>query len=145
MLFQDALHFSIQALTPVRFSRINRNDLKARLCADSKIHEALGRVCIEESKASDQLIVDLGRRTADERIANLLLSLVERMESRNAFTSNLYPFPLRQQDIADVLGLTPVHVSRVLTKFRKAKLIEFSSGKLQILNRRELNRIGRLK
>jgi CRP/FNR family transcriptional regulator, anaerobic regulatory protein len=47
-------------------------------------------------------------------------------------------FPLRQRHIADAAGLTPVHVSKVLGEFQRARLIEISSRSLTILNEPEL-------
>jgi CRP-like cAMP-binding protein len=142
LVFEPALHFSVQALTEVRFSRINRADLKARLAASSRTFEALAKACLDESKAVENLLIDLGRRTADERIAHLILSVTERLRGRNVIREQFYPFPLRQQDIADIVGLTPQHVSRVITKFRQAGLIEISGGRLTIMNLPELERIG---
>jgi CRP-like cAMP-binding protein len=55
-----------------------------------------------------------------------------------------YPFPLRQQHIADAVGLTPVHVSRVLGLLRERGIAELSEGVLQIFNLSELQRIGLL-
>jgi CRP-like cAMP-binding protein len=145
MVFANALHFSVQALTDVRVSRINRADLKARLFGNPTMFEALAQVCIAESKAADDMLVDLGRRTAEERIAHLILSLTERIARRNVIRDQRYPFPLRQQDIADTLGLTPEHVSRVIGKFRNAKFFELSAGHLQIHDMGKLDRIGRPK
>lgn len=143
MVFADTLHFSAEALTDVRVSRINRSDLKARLFSQRVCIEGLAQICAAEAKAADDLIVDLGRRTADERIAHLILSLTERIEKRSVIQERRYPFPLRQQDIADVLGLTPEHVSRVITKFRNAGLFEFSGGILQVHDLDALRRTGR--
>ena len=143
LIFAQALRFSVQALTAVRFSRINRADLKARLAANAGMLDAFAETCIAEAEAADRLLVDLGRRTAAERIAHLILSLTERIGRRTVIREQRYPFPIRQQDIADILGLTPAHVSRVITRLRRAKLIEVSGGSLRILDPRELERIGR--
>jgi CRP-like cAMP-binding protein len=143
MIFADTLHFSVVALTDVRISRINRADLKARLFGDRASLEGLAQICMAEAAAADDLIVDLGRRTADERIAQLILSMIERIAKRSVIHERRYPFPLRQQDIADMLGLTPEHVSRVVTKFRNAGLFEFSGGFLQVRNVEALRRAGR--
>jgi CRP/FNR family transcriptional regulator, anaerobic regulatory protein len=56
-----------------------------------------------------------------------------------------FAFPLRQQHLADAVGLTTVHVSRVIGKFREAGLIEISRDHLKILNLPELRRIAELK
>ena len=53
-----------------------------------------------------------------------------------------FAFPLRQQHIADATGLTPVHVSRVIGKFRQAGLMEIKGRSLRILDIAELRRIA---
>jgi CRP-like cAMP-binding protein len=55
-----------------------------------------------------------------------------------------YPFPLRQQHIADAVGVTPVHVNRILSRFRDRGLVELSDCVLQVFNLPELERIGSL-
>jgi CRP-like cAMP-binding protein len=142
MAFEGRLDFSVHALTAVRYSRINRDDLKATLSADPQILDALTRICAGERRAANNMIIDLGRRSADERIAHLILTITGRIGERSIIREQTYPFPLRQQDIADMSGLTPVHVSRVLGKFRQANLIDLSGGKLRINNIEELRRIG---
>lgn len=144
LIFEEAPYFGVQSLTDVRFSRINRADLKARLGRNPKALDALAKVCGAEGKAADDLLIDLGRRSADERVARLILSVTERLRSRVVIREERYPFPLRQQDIADVVGLTPVHVSRVITKFRQIGLIELGGGSLTIVDPVGLRRIGLL-
>jgi CRP/FNR family transcriptional regulator len=87
----------------------------------------------------------LGQRSAEERIAQLLLHLMQRIAARNVIREQRYPLPLRQQHIADAVGLTPVHVSRVLSLFRERGLLELSEGVLQVFNLPELERIGSLR
>ena len=101
--------------------------------------DKLSKVWIEEKDRADQLIVDLGRRTADERIARLMLNLSERLSqrcmTRTTENSGLeMEFPLRQHHIADATGLTPVHVSKVLSEFRRSGLIKISDRALTILD-----------
>jgi CRP-like cAMP-binding protein len=61
---------------------------------------------------------------------------------RNATDGLTFDFPLRQQHIGDVLGLTSVHVSRVLRQLQTARLIDRSSQKLTILNQDGLKAIA---
>ncbi len=92
----------------------------------------------------NDLLLDLGRRNADERVAHLILTLTERLDRLGTPRDGNYPFPLRQQDIADATGLTPVHVGRMISKFHEFGWIELSAGHLRILNRGELVRLGRI-
>jgi CRP/FNR family transcriptional regulator len=52
--------------------------------------------------------------------------------------------PLRQQHIAEAIGLTSIHVSRVLSLFRDRGIVELSDGTLQVFNLPEMERIGSL-
>jgi len=52
---------------------------------------------------------------------------------------------LRQQHIADAVGLTPVHVSRVFSQLRERRILALSEGVLTVSNLAELERIGSLK
>jgi CRP/FNR family transcriptional regulator, anaerobic regulatory protein len=96
--------------------------------------EQLSKIWIEEKARSDQLVVDLGRRTADERIARLILNLADRLTQRGLAQPDTaeMDFPLRQHHIADATGLTPGHVTKVLTDFRKNGLIVISDRPLTI-------------
>jgi CRP/FNR family transcriptional regulator len=142
LVFQNAIDTSVQALTEIRFSRIKRADLRARMALNPALLDAFAGICASEARTADALLIDLGRRTADERIAHFILSIAKRYGERNVVRDLRFPFPFRQQDIADLLGLTPVHVSRVMTKLRQASLIELASGILKILNLPELENIG---
>jgi CRP-like cAMP-binding protein len=143
--FENEPHFSVKALTDVRFSRFDRKDVKQLLLSNRNALDALCDLFVKDTKDGDELILDLGRRNAEERIAHLMLSLCERIEAREVIRDNRYPLPLRQQHIADIAGLTPVHVGRVIGAFRKDNIIDLSQGYLTILNRSRLERIGGLR
>jgi CRP-like cAMP-binding protein len=68
---------------------------------------------------------------------------MRRVASRSFIWEQRYPLPLRRKHIADTVGLTPVHVSRVLGVFRERDLMSFSGGIPQVGNLPELERMGR--
>ncbi len=86
-----------------------------------------------------------GQRSAEERIAYLFLNLISRISARTMVRDQRYPFPVRQQHIADAVGLTPVHVSRVLGLFRDRRILSLSEGVLHVADFQQLERIGCLK
>jgi len=77
-------------------------------------------------------LVTLGRRTALERLAHLLLELFERMRQAGLAYGQQCALPLTQMDIADITGLTPVHVNRTLQAMRNSGLVEFQSKWLRV-------------
>jgi CRP-like cAMP-binding protein len=143
-VFEHRFHFSVQALTAIQISGMRRAEIHSRLAANPGVLTALAKSCVAESVASDELMTALGQRSAEERIAYLFLHLTQRLAARSVIREQRYPFPLRQQHIADAVGLTPVHVSRVLSLFRERGTVELSEGVLQVFNLTELERIGSL-
>jgi CRP-like cAMP-binding protein len=81
----------------------------------------------------DERLTDLGRRNAEERMLHLFLDIHERQAQRHAIDADgSYAFPLRQEDIADALGLTTVHVSRTLATLKKKGLVILKQGQLTL-------------
>jgi CRP-like cAMP-binding protein len=145
LFFTPALRSSIRALTPVRFNRVSRSDLMRELTVSPDLTDALFEACATESDASDALLTDLGQCSSEERVARLVLRIRARYAARHVIRESTFPFPLRQQDIADIAGLTAVHVSRVLKTFRLAGLMELSRGTLTIKDLGGLERAARNK
>jgi CRP-like cAMP-binding protein len=142
IVFKDNAHFSVDALTEIRFSRFNRAEVKHLAVEDQDVLESLAKFCVAENTDADELITDLGQRSAEERIARLILNLATRLEQREVIREHRYPFPLRQRHIADYTGLTSVHVGRVMGAFRKDRVLELSGNVLTLTNRTKLERIA---
>lgn len=77
-------------------------------------------------------LVTLGRKTALERLAHLLVELFERMRLVGLSYGQQCAMPLTQMEFADLTGLTPVHVNRTLQRLRSRGLIELQSKWLRI-------------
>jgi CRP/FNR family transcriptional regulator, anaerobic regulatory protein len=148
LLFESRPNCLVEAITEVRFRTFKRSYLKALVFEHPDLFDKLAQAWIEEKDRADQLIIDLGRRTADERIARLILNLAERLAKRGMLapacaTSVMeMDFPLRQHHIADATGLTPVHVSKVLSEFRRDGLIKISDRALTILDPAGFRRVA---
>ena len=100
-------------------------------------------VCTTEEQA-EQLATNLGRRRAEQRIAQLFLNLSRRLKLRGLVRDDSFEFPLRQQHIADATGITPVHANRVLRSLRKDGLITMRDGILKITDFAGLHRLADL-
>lgn len=144
-IFEDAFYFSVKALTAVRLSGFARSEVRARWATVPAVQSAIANCCMAEAHDAAELATALGQFSAEERIAHLLLNLMPRIAARNVIRDQCYPFPLRQQHIADAVGLTPVHVSRVFGLFRDRHLLALSEGILKVLNLPELERVGSLR
>lgn len=111
--------------------------------ADIPANEAeLEALCEEMQSQLSQCfraIVRLGCLDAYEKTANLLLEIAERL---GAEEDKAIDFPLTQELLADLLGLSQVHVNRTLQQLRRDELIELQSGRLSILQPSRLRAAG---
>jgi CRP-like cAMP-binding protein len=83
-------------------------------------------------------VVNVGRRDAFESVGHLMCELYLRMRNVGLTADHSFELPLTQEEIGDALGLTPVHVNRVLQRMRADGLITFARGALNILDYRRL-------
>jgi CRP-like cAMP-binding protein len=87
---------------------------------------------LEEAYLLNQLM-RVGRQTAYERTAHLILELHERLSIVGLAEETTMPLPLTQEIMADALGLSVVHLNRTLQQLRRNQLIEFKSGLVRLL------------
>jgi len=86
-------------------------------------------------------VVRLGRMSAYERTAHLLLELFDR-QSRAGLTQGVsMPLPISQETLADALGLSIVHTNRVLQQLRREGLIVLRAGRVTFPNKEALRNL----
>jgi CRP-like cAMP-binding protein len=144
LVSEPVIKYAVEAITDVRYRLFRRADVRAALARDPAMIAALSRQWSEESARAVQLALDLGQRSAPERIARLILNLADRLARRGLMRERTLDFPLRHRHIADATGLTPVHAGKVLTEFRRAGLLEITDRSLTLSNPNELCRIALL-
>ncbi len=84
---------------------------------------------VEESEETD-----VAGRLPRSRLAHLLAEMAVRYAQVGMFKDGGYPLPITQEQIADALGLTSVHVNRSVRALREAGLIHMSRSIVQILD-----------
>ena len=83
-------------------------------------------------------IVNIGQRPAPARLAHLVLELRRRLEITEPVGSPFVQFPLTQEQIGEALGITPVHVNRIIKELRQNEIIDVSKGRVQVLDETKL-------
>jgi CRP-like cAMP-binding protein len=86
-------------------------------------------------------LVNIGRRSAIERTAHFFMELAERLNLVGLATEAEFECPLSQSVLADALGLTDIHVNRVLRQLREQDLLTLRKGTVRI---HDLNRLRKL-
>lgn len=127
-----AFDHSIVTITAAKVATLPRAQMEALVEAGPTISRAFWWSQLVDQSVLRAWIVSMGRRTAKERVAHLMCELYIRMRNIGLATDDRCEMPLTQIVIADAVGLTPVHVNRVLKSLRLEKVMELSSGSLTI-------------
>lgn len=133
---------AISALTSVKALAISRDHLLDECERNTTLRSSIWRqMLISESRQSDW-IVNLGRKRALERISHLLCEIHYRLHGAGLTVDGQCAMPLTQVDLADITGLTPVHVNRTLQEMRAKSLIDLRSKWLRIPDLQTLRSAG---
>lgn len=132
LVIQPSIRVPVQALTEISYCAFDVTDLKEIGVEDPSLVWSFLDICTSGRKDTEARLVDLGRRNAEQRLARFIADLHRRLRRHGIADESSMPFPLRQQTIADALGLTQVHVSRVMSSFRESNVLKVIGGRLFI-------------
>lgn len=139
VLFNTSDYF-LTAQTELRVFVIPIGPFTKMLALQGELALALSWANAHEEALMAERIVSLGRRTAQQRMAHLFCELWRRLELLDLTDGNKFPLPLTQDDLADALGLSTVHVNRTLRKLRSEQLIATGANQIRILDMKGLER-----
>ncbi len=109
-------------------------------------YPALGRAfwfdTLLDASIQREAMLNIGRRDAKSRTAHLICELAVRLKRVGLVNGNRFDLPLTQTDLADALGVTPIHTNRVLARFRTQGLIEINGRSIIIPDWKALAAIG---
>lgn len=91
-----------------------------------------------EEQLVDEHLVSLGRRTALERAAYLLLHLFVRAEESGLVRDSTIQFPFTQQHLADTLGMSLVHTNKTLKRLFMSKAVRWKDRVFEMVDRTAL-------
>ncbi|MEO7177874.1 MAG: Crp/Fnr family transcriptional regulator [Allosphingosinicella sp.] len=128
---------SITTLTRAKVAFIPRSKLDL-ITERPSIARAFWWATLVDEAVLRAWIVNVGRRDAYEAIGHLMCELYVRMRNIGLTHDHCFELPLTQEDLGDALGLTPVHVNRVLQRMRAEELISLKGGMLTIHDYRRL-------
>ncbi|MCJ2131680.1 Crp/Fnr family transcriptional regulator [Methylobacterium sp. E-045] len=123
---------SIVALTPVRLAEISRATLERMADDHGRVTKALWWDTLVTVAVQREWTVNLGQRTALERLGHLFCEVFLRLRGVGLTDGATCDFPLTQVELADALGLSNVHINRTLQELRRAGLIGLKGGRLTI-------------
>ena len=123
------------ALTTIEVCVFPKRGLLTMFGRHPKMAVRMACIAARDQVFAYQHLTSVGRRTARERIANLLLELFVRLrQSAPEASGDSIRLPLTQEHLGDALGLTSVHVNRTLRALREDGVLAIKRGALSILD-----------
>lgn len=123
---------SIGTLGAVSLAEISRDTLTSITERHPRITQALWWEMLVATAVQREWTVNVGQRTATERLGHLFCELFLRMRAVNLTDGPSCELPITQVDLADALGLSNVHVNRVLQELRSNGLVALRGRHLTI-------------
>lgn len=123
---------SIGALTRCRIGHFPREVVEALSASGGAIMRAFWWATLVDEAVLREWLVSMGRRPADRQLAHLFCEMMCRLGAVGLVTKNGFEFPVTQADLGDTLGITEVHVNRMLHNLRQAGLVELSAKRVTI-------------
>jgi len=140
VLLRTADH-SVSVLTDAVVSPVEGPQILASINKFPRLGAALMWAASRDEAMVVEHLVNIGRRNAIERTAHFFMELAERLSLVGLATEAEFKCPLSQFVLADALGLTSVHVNRVLRQLRERGLLTLQRGNVKI---HDLNRLRKL-
>ena len=131
LLLPTAAH-TVSTLTTANIALFSREALLALVDRHPQLGRLLCWLALQEELIAREWLVNIGQRTALERLAHLLCEVFTRMQAVKLTDGGRCELPLTQVELADTLALSTVHINRTLQELRRQHLVSLSGGMLEI-------------
>jgi CRP-like cAMP-binding protein len=141
-LYLHVMDHSVGTLIPSKIAFIPHDALRAVLRRHPSLAEAFWRDTLIDAAMFREWMIGMGRRDAYTRIAHLFCELFVRHRAVELTDGDGFDLHTTQAELGDALGLSTVHVNRVLQDLRKDGLIALRGRSLAVLDWNGLKRAG---
>jgi CRP-like cAMP-binding protein len=137
-LYLQKSDHDIQALTALTVAEASIEGVRRIVEEHPALARALWTDALVECSIAREWLLNVGRRNARTRLAHLLCEFQLRLELIGEGEDDGYELPMTQEQLGDALGLTPVHVSRMLQSLERDGLITRRQRRLSVVDWAEL-------
>lgn len=141
LLFK-ASSFDLTARTPVSVIRIEAPQGPELFTKYPGLAAAIAWTMGQEESILAERVVSLGRRDSLEKLAHALCELEARLSAIGQMRGRTIELPLNQEDFADILGISVIHVNRTFRRLSEDKTAEYRKGAIDLLDRGRLAEIS---
>jgi CRP-like cAMP-binding protein len=130
----QVMDHSVTALGRCTAGYVPHQEIIAAMHAVPQLTWLFWQTTVTDAAIARTWITCLGRRSAEQNMAHLLCELYVRLSSLELVEGRAFTFPATQNDLADILGLSTVHVNRTLQCLRSQELVDWQAPRVQILD-----------
>lgn len=133
---------TIAALGPATVAFFPHSELRGLISRHPLMATRFWRQTLIDCAINRQWIRALTQLDALQRLAYLVCELDHRLAAVEMTDGQTFKFSVTQNQVAEILGVTPVHVSRILQEMRTKNLMDFNAGTVEFFNKAELRRLS---
>lgn len=133
---------SITATVPTTVAFVKHSSLRNLLSRHPGLWQVLWQSTLIDAAVAREWMVGVGQRSALERLAHLICEMLVRLEAVGLAAGQSFRLPVGQTDLADTLGLSTVHVNRMVQELRRRELITWTGTQLTVVARQELQAVA---
>lgn len=133
---------SVVAIGTCDVAYVAHGELISAMARSPRLTWLLWQLAVLDGAVARTWMSCLGRRRAEAAMAHLICELSTRLRRLGAAPESRFHFPATQVDIADMLGMTPVHVNRTLAELRSRQLLTWSQQMVHVIDFDRLAEVG---
>ena len=133
---------SVATLSSVSVAIIPRSAILRLTERFPRITRALWWATLVEESITQEWLVNVGQRTALERMAHLMCELHTRLAVVGCVDGQSFDLPITQSELADTLGLSTVHVNRTIQQLKRINALAINGRKVELLDAEKLRSIA---
>ena len=130
----DTMDHTITTVSACRVVQIPPETIAALIQHHPQVARTLRKAALVDNATLREWLVNVGSRSAVERLAHLFCELLVRLRAVDRTEGDSFELPVTQAELGDTTGLSNVHVNRSLQELRRQGLIELKGRRLTILN-----------
>lgn len=140
----EPLEHSALAATDCILCGFSDQNMKTLMATDPELIQRLFEIQCEQAAQCHAHLAYVGHAPAKQRMALFISELIGRLKSRGVSLDGTIEFPITHEEMADAIGVTPVHLSRVSSELRKQKILDCRYNKLIIYDLERLEKLSHI-
>ena len=138
--FFESHDIVIVSLTHCKLEKVSVDDLHDLFKHHEEIRKAITSYVMVNDNITIERLRSCTHHRSEERVAHFLLEVYARFDFKGLLTSNVFSFPVTQDVVGELLGMTSVHVSRCMTALEQKQLIRKTRNSVKLLKPEEMVR-----